>query len=276
MFGPDVERSNKGERMRRTCVALCLLAIASGGGSAASDAAAEAPEFGHCIKQVPVEKAFHGKYRDSRCMNVVSPEEEAKLGKWEWAPGPGAKPGLAVTLGPVTLQGVSGLAITCQEGTGTGELLAGTNKEASLTATFAGCNGNGIPCSTPGKASGEISTDPLVAEAGWLEKAKRKTALELRPASEGFFTHFKCMGIEAEASGEVLVQIKNGKTTSTETLRLKMNKGVQKPDVWHVGEAGETSAFLEAQFEHFGLQRVGLKSIATLSAEEPFELNPAV
>ncbi|HTZ88566.1 MAG TPA: hypothetical protein VMB05_18030 [Solirubrobacteraceae bacterium] len=260
--------------MRRTCVSLCLLAVTVGCGTAANSAAAEAPEFGHCIKQVAIEGTFHGKYLDSRCTQTVPPEEVAKKGKWEWAPGPGPNPGLTVTLGQVTLLTFSGLAVTCQGGIGAGELLAGTNKEASLAATFTGCSGNGIPCSTPGKASGEISTNQLVAEVGWLEKARRKTALELRPVDEGFFTQFKCLVIEAEARGEVLVSIKNDTITSTETLRLKESKGVQKPDVWHVGEAGETSVFLEAQFEGLGLQRVGLKSIATLVAEEPFELNP--
>src|SRR5581483_6798561 len=92
-----------GGRMRRTCLALCLLAVTVGYGIAASGAAGEAPEFGHCIKQVAVEKTFHGKYLNSRCTQAVSPEEEAKKGKWEWAPGPGANPGLTVTLGPLTL-----------------------------------------------------------------------------------------------------------------------------------------------------------------------------
>jgi hypothetical protein len=263
--------------MRRTCVALCVLAVVTAAEAiATSAAAAEAPEFGHCIKQVAVERAFHGKYRDSRCTKAVSPEEEANDGKWEWAPGPGANPGLAVTLGPVTLQSISGLTIACSGGTGTGELLAGTNKEASLTAAFVGCSAMGIPCSTPGNASGEISTGKLVAEVGWLERARRKTALELRSAGEGPFTRFECLGIEAEARGAVLVPIKNDRIASTEILRLKASKGVQKPSVWHVGEAGEASAFLEARFELLGFLQSGLKSIATLSAEEPFELNPAV
>lgn len=259
--------------MRRTRVALCLLAATAGTGIAANAAAAEAPEFGHCVKQVAVEKAFHGKYRDVRCTKAVAPEEVAKRGRWEWVPGPGPNPGLSVTLGPVTLLSFSGLGITCDGGTGAGELLAGTNKEASLTATFTGCNGNGLPCSTPGNASGEISTNSLVAEVGWLEKARRKTALELRPVGEGFFTRFRCLVIEAEAIGAVLVPIKNDKITSAETLKLKTSKGVQKPSVWHVGELGETSVFLEALFEGLGLQQVGLKGAVTLSAEEPFEVN---
>jgi hypothetical protein len=260
--------------MRRTCVALCLLAVTAGAGAVASHAAAEAPEFGHCVKQVAVEKAFHGEYRDPRCTEAVSPEEEAKKGRWEWAPGPGPNPGLAMTFGPITLSTVTGLAVTCKEGTGAGELLAGTNKEASLTATFVGCSGNGLPCSTPGNASGEISTNALVAEAGWLEQAARKTALELRPVGEESFTQFRCLVIEAEARGGVLVQIDNDKITGAETLRLKMSKGVQNPSVWHLGEAGETSVSLEALFGLLGLQ-AGLRTIATLSAEEPFELNSA-
>lgn len=263
--------------MRRTCVALCLLATTAGSGIAASGATAEAPEFGHCIQQVAVENVFHGKYRDARCAHAVSPEEEAKKGKWEWSPGPGPKPGLAVTFGPVTLLStVGGLTVSCTGGTGTGRLLAGTNKEASLTATFVGCNGLGIPCSTPGEGIGEVSTDPLVAEVGWLEKARHKTALELRPAGEGFFTRFTCAVIEAQATGAVLVPIKNGRTSSTETLRLKTVNGVQKPNVWHVGEAGETGVSLEALFGELGLEPVGLQTTATLRAEEPFELNRAV
>ncbi|HUA74256.1 MAG TPA: hypothetical protein VL988_05795 [Solirubrobacteraceae bacterium] len=259
--------------MRRACVALCLLASTTGTGIAASGAAAEAPEFGRCLKQVAVEKTFHGEYRDPRCTETVSPEEEAKRGRWEWVPGPGPSPGITIAFGPVTLSTVTGLTVTCTEGTGAGELLAGTSKEASLTATFVGCSGLGLPCSTPGEASGEVSTNALVAEAGWLEQAARKTALELRPAGgDGVFARFRCLVIEAEARGAVLTQIDNDKITSTETLRLKMSKGVQNPNVWHLGEIGETSVSLEALFGLVGIQ-AGLRTIATLGAEEPFELN---
>jgi hypothetical protein len=261
--------------MRRTCVALCLLATTAGAGLTATGAAAEAPEFGRCVKQVAVEKAFHGEFRDARCTEPVTSEEEAKRGRWEWVPGPGPSPGIAVTFGAVTLSTVTGLTVTCTGGAGSGELLAGTNKEASLTATFVGCSALGLPCSTLGNESGEISTDALVAEAGWLEQAAGKTALELRPASEEAFTQFRCLVIDAAARGGVLTQIDNDKITSTETLRLKMSKGVQNPSVWHAGEAGETAVTLEALFGALGLQ-AGLRSIATLSAEEPFELNSTV
>jgi hypothetical protein len=264
--------------MRRACLALCIAAGLVVAAFAAASASAEAPEFGRCIKQVAVAKVFHGKYSDSKCTKAVSAEEEAKKGKYEWAPGPGANSQITAKFGVATIQTVHGKTMQCTGGRAAGEVLSGTNKEASLTITLTGCSSGRLPCTTTGKASGEITTNPLIEEAGWQEKAKKKTALELRagPGNEGFLAHVVCVGLGVDARGAILVPIKNDKMTTTETLKYKSNNGVQKPDIWRVGEPGEESVFEETDWEHIAWEQTGTTTEEAVQYEEALELNAIV
>jgi hypothetical protein len=264
--------------MRRIRIAgLCLVAVFATSLIASSAASAALPEFGRCIKQVAVEKKYAGNYSDSKCTKEVKGEEVAKKGKYKWEAGPGAKPGFTTSGGTATLATKGGKTVTCTSEKSTGEYLSGDNKHESTTVEFAGCVSNSFKCTTEGKASGELVTNPLEGEVGYENKAKKKTALKLYPkAPQKKFIEFKCIGLEVKVRGKgeengagILVNIKNDKMATTETLKYKATKGVQKPVKW---EGPNPETYLESNFENLGYEQSGQTITSTVKNEEAIEL----
>ncbi len=248
-------------------VALACCAVAS----------AEAPEFGRCVKQVAVEKTYHGKYRDPKCTKSVTAEEEAKKGRYEWEPGPGANNKFTTTGGAMKIETERGHKMSCASEQSSGEFVSGTNnKELATTILFRGCKIM-HQCTTSGLKEGEVESNPLVGEVNWENKAKRRTALALRaaPGYEGVLLQVKCdIGVKVDWRGGVLASIKNDRIVEAETLKYTATKrNVQKPHVRHVGEGSEEAISLEARFENLFFEQSGMMLEMTMSGEEPLELN---
>ena len=262
-------------------VVLVVLALGVGGAGSAS---AQAPEFGRCVKQVAVEKAFHGKYSDAKCTVAVSLEEEAKKGRFEWLPGPGPKSSFTMHGGRFVLEHSEGLVldVSCTAESATGEVVAGAdNKTVTMTITLTGCKRNQFKCTTPGDNAGEVTSNPLVGEVNWLDKSKGKTALRLQaaPGFGGLLIDTDCLG-EIRVKGGVLAPIQNAKMTEATALTYKMRKQgkepVQNPTVWRLGEAGEESVALEGSREEAPYELAYTTLESTLQYEEPLELNPVL
>jgi hypothetical protein len=267
--------------MRRVRIAgLCLVAALVASVAATATASAAAPEFGRCLKNVPVGKKYSGSYSDSKCTKAVAPAEKESKGKYEWLPGPGPKNGFTSSGGTATLATKGGKTVTCTSEKSSGEFIAGTdNKHEQTTVEFAGCKSNTFACTTAGKASGELVTNELLGEVGFENAAKKKTALKLYPApsAKGKFIEFKCIGLEVKVRGKgeeagagILVNVKNDKMTATETLKYKATKGVQKPVKW---EGPNPETYLESNFENLGYEQSGQTITSTVKGEEPLELN---
>jgi len=170
--------------------------------------------------------------------------------------------------------------VTCTSENSSGEFIAGTdNKHEATTVKFNGCSSSSFKCKTTGAAEGELITNPLEGEVGFENKAKKKTALKLYPApsAKGKFIEFKCIGLEVKVRGKgeeagagILVNIKNDKMTTTETLKYKATKGVQKPVKW---EGPNPETYLESNFENLGYEQSGQTITSTVKGEEPLELN---
>jgi hypothetical protein len=269
--------------MRRIRIAgLCLVAAFVVSVAATASASAAAPEFGRCVKQVAVNKVYSGSYSDSKCTKAVSEAEKAKKGKYEWEPGFGAKRGFTTKGGAATLATKGGKTVTCTSEKSTGEYLNdGTNKKESTTVEFGGCVSNSFKCTSAGagEESGRLVTNPLIGEIGFENKAAKKTALKLTPApsAAGKFIEFKCVGLEVKVQGKggesgagILVNIKNDKMTTTESLKYKATKGVQKPVKW---EGPNPETYLESNFEKLGYEQSGQTVTSTVTNEEALELN---
>jgi hypothetical protein len=100
--------------------------------------------------------------------------------------------------------------------------------------------------------------------------------LEPSTGSGGSFIKFSCVGVNIEwrAHGRgMLVNINNDKMAATETLKYIAKSGKQKPLKWHVGEAGEEEASLEASFNALPFEQAGFAIETTIKNEEPIELN---
>jgi hypothetical protein len=256
---------------------LCVVLAFSVMGFPAASASATAPEYGRCVKAEKNEKKeYNGVYSDSKCTKEVAVVERPKKGKYIWLPGAG-KAKFTSTGGVGILTTVGGAAVECEAESSGGEFKPGNNKEETgVVVKFTGCKALGNPCTTPGAKVGELVTNELEGIVGWASKAAKKTALELYPAPSapnGYFIEFNCTGLVVKVRGHVLVPIMNDKMTSTETLKFKASKGVQKPTVW---EESLSPAILEASFKGGPFEQAGQNITSTVKGEEQLELNAVV
>ena len=242
----------------------------------ASAASAEAPEWGRCVKGAPRE----GAYKSADCTSLAA---AGKKGAYEWLPGPGPANKFTITTGLVVLETTGGKTMVCHDsGPGSGEYsTTDFSKLEHVRLRLTGCQSSGFTCTTVGLDSGELELNELQGEAGWENKAKKKTALLLEPtpADDGFFIKFKCLEQADEVRAHnrgLLVKISHDKQQSTETLKYTAARGKQKPLTWHVGEPGEETDYLEAGFQNTAFHQASLEFEATLTNEEPLELNAVV
>ena len=150
------------------------------------------------------------------------------------------------------LSTVGGATVECKAESSDGEFVPGNNKEeAGIFVIFTGCKATGLPCTSPGHASGELETNELEGIVGWENKAKKKTDLELYPAKSvksGLFIEFECEGLVIKVRGKVLVPVKNDTMTESTTLKFNATKGKQKPEKWEESRKGDPRIVLQ-QFQ---------------------------
>jgi hypothetical protein len=252
---------------------------------ATPSASAQAPEFGRCIKEVPVAKVFHGKYSNSKCTLPVTPEEEATKGKFERFPGAVAgKNHFTTTGGPFELRTtVRDVGLTCKSTKGEGEYsLTNSKRLTNVVLEFAGCESQfRFNCTTEGHSAGVLVFNELVGEVGYRRMGKA-TALKFEPGptAEGKFAVFKCIGTTfrirgkgEEAGAGILVNIKNGSMRATETLKFAAStKHIQKPVTW---EGSPTETYAESSDENLPFEQVGWTNDLTVTNDEEmkYELN---
>jgi len=195
---------------------LCLVAVLAVAAYAVSSASA-LPEWGKCVAKAG------GKYTDANCTT------KGKGGSFEWEKGATLSPvkfsGHSVGSGGVLTSGFdeceSGpdeglrvprsqceaeggeyynaveegyhVSVECENETNSGEA-TGKNKLGNVHVTFTGCKMLGhFPCSGKGLASGEIQTDLLKGELGYISKASHEVGVKLEPATKhGHFAEFSC------------------------------------------------------------------------------------
>jgi hypothetical protein len=259
--------------MKRMITAgLCLMAALVAGAVAATGALATAPEYGRCLKKAKAE----GKgYTSSKC-TVAG---EGSKAKYEWIPG--AEKAKFTSAGGVgVLETVGHASVECKAETSDGEFVPGNNKEETgISVIFTGCKSVGLPCSSPGHASGELETNELEGLVGWENKARKKTDLELYPAKSvksGLFIEFECEGLVVKVRGKILVPVKNDTMTESTTLKYNDSKGKQKPERW---EESSEKAILESSFSNFNSgawEQAGQKITSTVKGQEKLELNAVI
>jgi hypothetical protein len=249
-------------------VGLCVFAtMAVSCAFAATGASAAAPEYGRCVKKA---KAEGSGYTSSKC-TVAG---EGTKAKYEWLAG-AAKRKFTTSGGAGKLETVDGKTVTCEVESSEGEFSSTNFKQETTSVRFKGCKSDGFACTTEGLKEGELETRELLGEVGF--ETGTKTALELRPgpSAEGLFISFRCAGIKIEVRphGGILVPIKNDAMKSTEKLKYKATKGIQKPVKW---ANSSEEQYLESNFAEEGWEQAGQTIIAEVKGEEKLELNTAV
>lgn len=103
--------------------------------------------------------------------------------------------------GPVTYSGSGGRTEVklengkyggCEEQSMIGEVTGPTSGRATITNV--GCGNPYGACTEPGKESGEITTEPLTTELGWIDKSRGEVGIDFKPASGLVVEEFTCAG----------------------------------------------------------------------------------
>ena len=150
--------------MSRIRCAVLFGALVVASAVMASTASAEAPEFGRCVKKAG------GKYETSHCDT-----EEAGKNKFEWEPGPGAKPGFAEALSSGTLfmsKRKKGEEVECTGESATGEY-AGPKTVSHVDIVLTGCFFDAHPSGTANCET--VVLAPLKgAKSAYTQSAKQR------------------------------------------------------------------------------------------------------
>jgi hypothetical protein len=246
------------------------LVIALAAAVFASAAAAEAPEFGRCVK---VAKGT-GAFKSGRCT------ETAAGGKFEWIPGPG--PNNKFTLADkaaavITFASVPGEVTRCTGLSGSGEY-SGSKTVGNITVTLTGCNSGGLTCFS-GHTAGEVVLNTLEGELGVIAKGetpiKDTVGLDLFPVGnrEGVVSSFKCTeALKVQFRGSVIIKVPTKISAPTTTLKAIEKKGVQKPERFE----GAPRDVLESSYQSLPFTQAGLAAMLVRTNEEKIEINPTV
>lgn len=254
--------------MRRLRLAgLCLGAVfAISATMVASASAFSPPEIGRCVKV-----AGTGKFTSSSC---IKEEKGKKVGKgdYEWLPGAESAK-FKTTGGTGTLQTVVGTTVVCKTEESGGEF-TGTKTVGGIVVRFAKCESAGFTCNTAGAKEGEIVTNPLEGRIGFENKAKKKIALDLFPASGdgGLYATFNCgSSLHITVGGSVLVPVTADKMLTSLTLKYTEKKGIQKP----VKLEGEPEDVLISEINGKKPEQSGITitSVQTSESGEALEAN---
>jgi hypothetical protein len=243
-----------------------LLALGSLGASAAP---AEPPDFGRCLKLAG------GKFKDGGCKKAAVPGEE----RYEWYPAfsgekPIVKTGFTLSSKEGTLLqfGGTGEKIVCKSMSGSGSY-TGAKSASVPTVVLTGCESGELPCTTGGRAAGEIVLDPLVGTLGVVKKgtepAKTKAGLDLNPTSGEEVAQFSCGLIPVSWRGSLIIPVTANAMKLSTTWKLVYLNGKQKPESFEGGERD----VLEGSTAGGPYEQVGVTLTLVETNEEKIEVS---
>jgi hypothetical protein len=223
-------------------VALALSAAGAGAASAAL------PELGRCEKS-PTKT---GEYAGNRCLGL----SKTGKGAYAWAPGPGVNKKFTAAVEGVVLQttGPSKISIACQFGEAEGEY-TGPRTLTVSKLLFQSCQQAGAKtvlsswCQNIGSFRGEVSTNELAGELGYIEHTtKTKVGLDLKAKTGTALALFECGGAAEvgehglgtgtllEVEGSVIGRVKKINVMTEENLLTTTVKaGAQVPEAFEGG-----------------------------------------
>jgi hypothetical protein len=184
----------------------------------AAPAWAEAPEIGRCVSHAG------GKYTNNVCTKAA---KGTKPGSFEWEPGAIKKKFTGVG-GAGTLETVKANKVACKTEASTGEFTS-PKTVGNIAVTFRGCESLGNKCVSPGKAEGEIATNPLAGTLVW-EKFGKKVAIDLVPQSTELFIEFQCGPANIKVKGSVLTNVPADKSETAVSMKFTAKKGKLKKE----------------------------------------------
>jgi hypothetical protein len=232
---------------------LCLMAAFASAAVAATAASAELPEVYQCGLARKVSGKYTGHYVGKKCGEsekaTKAQEEEGKKNKYEFEPwNLGSKTEKTGKQGKskpfkgkgggadLAIEGVD--TVTCGKSTDSGEF-TGPKTAGDVVAVFSGCEITGHKCSNTSKA-GEIKTNPMEGEVGYINKANKEAGADLKPETGLYFAEFECgsgeEGLHVRVTGSVIGTIAPiNKFSKEATFSFKETNGKQHPEEFEGG-----------------------------------------
>lgn len=227
-------------RMVGLCVvAACALTAMM---SAVSASAETLPAVYECAKlsKSKVTKKYEGQYEKGCVTKNAKGEGEYEFQPWNLA----AKKNKAKEFkdtkgGGSRLYIVSVGGVTCTKNTDAG-YFTGSKTVGKIRVVFTGCELNGQKCqgeSPKAANSGEVITNMLDGEIGYINKAAKEVGLVLRPESEPDFAAFHCGELQFVTSGAVIGRVTSAENVFTKevTLKYQQEEGRQEPESFEGG-----------------------------------------
>jgi hypothetical protein len=182
------------------------------------------------------------------------------------------------TSGKGTLETLGGTQVTCSSDTDTGELTGanGGKDIANVVVKFNGCKESvfNAECKTSGAAAGEIKTNVLSGEVGYIKKAAPiEVGLMLSPTTAALFAEFNCLGGLVKIQVQNLVEGKALPLNKSETkgeLIYKQKLGMQELNKLE-GQTGES--LLETSIGGGAFEGSGIETTDKITFAEPVELS---
>lgn len=260
--------------MRAVGVLAAVAALVFAAVAAASASAAE-PALYECATAAKVGKKYTGTYTDKKCSVEATEAEKAegKKNKYELKEGIGKGKefkgkGVGANLEVVTLGGVA-----CSSSSDVGKF-TGPKAAGGVVVTFKGCELSGHKCENTGKA-GEVKTNALKGEIGYIEKATHKVGVDLSAETGLYEAQFHCGELTMRVSGSVIGQVTSPINTFTKVATLVFTQSLGKQHVQNLeGQPKDTlvTELAGAGGENFGTPLESGESTEVENKGEELEL----
>lgn len=240
---------------RMRIMGLCLLAALTVSAVVAVSASAAEPAFYECVKQAG------GKY-EKKCVTGKG------KGGYELVEGFGKGKEIKGTSGVATLHtpAADNAEITCASSKDVA-YLNGVKTEDKIVVTYAGCQLAGIKCTGGPKAkTGDIITNSLKGEIGYISKSPLKVGILISPESGPYLAEFNCEATTVKVKGGAIGELSPiNKFSKTSEENFNVNGSGEQE---FKGFEGKTNDFLEAEISPFPFEQSGQDQVSKNKGEE--------
>jgi hypothetical protein len=181
--------------------------------------------------------------------------------------------------GEAMLETVAGTKVTCKAVTNDGTIPANdANAVREATVTFTGCEADGFKCKTAGGAAGEVQTNLLKGQLGYLDSVgSGKVGVDLVPEAGELLAEISCVGgfAKAKLRGDLIGEIAPLNVATEEfSLTFVQASGKQEwaslflEEPFESGKYAEVDSVLESSIDGFPFKDAGLQATDKVATEE--------
>jgi hypothetical protein len=181
--------------------------------------------------------------------------------------------------GAAVLETVAGTKVMCKAVTNSGTIPAnGANAVREATVTFTGCEADGFKCKTAGAAAGEVQTNMLKGQLGYLGTVgSGKVGVDLVAEAGELLAEISCAGgfAKAKLRGDLIGAIAPINVATKEfTLTFEQASGKQEwariflEEPFESGKYTEVASVAEVSIDGFPFKDAGLESTEKVATEE--------